>query len=150
MHKKGLLSRAVALCSALAAVQVFAVAGSSPASADTMRTLKVALSCDTGMAYGLDVYTNAGWDNNPSGSSYVSGGIKYFTVSIPASATTLAIDTNYCDNETLDPVWRGYYYSITPGTSTITTNGYCQQQVISYYGYTYVNRYCSLYPITYG
>jgi hypothetical protein len=80
----------------------------------------------------------------------VSGGIKYFTVSIPTSATTLAIDTSYCDNETLGPTWRGYYYNITSGTSTITTNGYCQQEVFSYYGYTEVNRYCSLYPITYS
>lgn len=149
MFKRGLLSRAVALCSALAAVQLFAIAGSSPASADTMRTLKVALSCDTGMAYGLYVDTGSGFVD-PGGSSYVSGGVKYFTVTIPASASSLAIDTIFCDNEAPGPVWRGYFYSITPGTSTITTNGYCQQQVISYYGYTYVNRYCSLYPITYS
>jgi hypothetical protein len=149
MLKRGLLRRAAALCSAVAVVQLVALAGSSPASADTMRTLKVALSCDTGMAYGLYVDTGSGFVD-PGGSSYASGGIKYFTVSIPASATTLAIDTSYCDNETLDPVWRGYFYSITPGTSTITTNGYCSEQVFQYYGYTYVNRYCSLYPITYS
>lgn len=150
MARRSLLRQATALSAVIAAASLSTVAA-SPASADTMRTLKVALSCDTGMAYGLEASTNYSAFYAPNGSSYASGGVKYFTVSIPASASTLAIDTDYCDGEALGEVWRGYYYSITPGTSTITTNGYCSQQIYDTpYGTEIVNRYCSMYPITYS
>ena len=46
--------------------------------------------------------------------------------------------------------WRGYCYSIAPGTSTISTDGYCSDQELNTGYSTLVNRYCTLYPITYS
>jgi hypothetical protein len=136
----------VAFWSAAAAVLLFAVAVPQSASADTMRTFKVALSCTTGLPYGMTVDNGSGW-YYPDGSSYASGTVKYFTVFIPASATSLAINTGYCDNQPTTPYWEGYRYSITPGTSTISANGYCNDMYV--YPGPYV-RYCSLTSLTYG
>jgi len=111
-----------------------------------MREFNLALTCYSGLPYGLAVNFGSGW-YYPAGSSYASGETKYFSVYFPASASTLAINTSYCDNETLGATWEGYYYSITPGTSTISANGYCQDEDL--YGDAFV-RYCSLSSLTYG
>lgn len=134
------------LGAAAAAVLMGALAVPQPASADSMRTFSVALSCSEGLPYGMSVDNGSGW-YYPDGSSYASGGVKYFTVSIPASATALAINTGFCENQTVTPYWEGYRYSITPGTSTISANGYCNDMYV--YPGPFV-RYCSLSSLTYS
>ncbi|WP_225848911.1 hypothetical protein [Streptomyces sp. HPF1205] len=146
MSRSGLRRRIAALGSAVAAVVLLAVAVPQSASADTMRTFNVALSCSTGLPYGLSVDNGSGW-YYPDGSSYASGGVKYFTVYIPASASSLAINTSFCDNDPTTPYWEGYRYSITPGTSTISANGYCNDEYV--YPGPFV-RYCSLSALTYS
>jgi hypothetical protein len=111
-----------------------------------MRTFNLALTCYSGLPYGLAVDFGSGW-YYPAGSSYASGETKYFSVYIPASAGSLAINTSYCDNETLGATWEGYNYSITPGNSTIGANGYCEDQDV--YPGAFV-RYCSLSSLTYS
>ncbi|WP_327287633.1 hypothetical protein [Streptomyces sp. NBC_01198] len=138
--------RMVALGSAAASVLFVAVAAPQPASADTMRTFQVALSCSAGLPYGLSVDNGSGW-YYPDGSSYASGGVKYFTVSIPASAAALAINTGFCENDPQTPYWEGYRYTITAGTSTISANGNCQDMYV--YPGPYV-RYCSLSSLSYS
>jgi len=149
MLTRGLRRRVIALWSAIAAVLLFAVAVPPAASADTMRTLNVALSCSTGLPYGLSVNNGSGW-YYPSGSSYAVGDTKYFTVSIPASANEIAIDTTYCDGEQSQyygAVWNGGYSSLTPGTSTVNGYGNCS------FNYIYPGiavRICYLATITYS
>ncbi|HEV2348059.1 MAG TPA: hypothetical protein VGS97_28490 [Actinocrinis sp.] len=149
MIKQGLRKRVTALVSAVTALMFVAAAVPSSASADTMRTLNVALSCETGLPYGMSVNNGSGW-YYPNGSSYAVGTTKYFTVYIPASASEIAIDTGYCDNEnpsTFGEPWYGSYYGLTPGTSTINANGYC------YWGSMYPGFYfraCTLSNITYS
>lgn len=138
--------RPAAFLSAACAVLLFAVATPQAASAATMRTFQLALTCSSGLPYGLSVDNGSGW-YYPAGSSYASGLVKYFTVAIPADATALAINTGFCDNETLTPMWEGYRYSVTPGTSTISANGDCQDMYV--YPGPYV-RYCSLSAVTYS
>ena len=58
--------------------------------AATTRTLDLSIYCSTGEAYGLQVNTGSGYCE-PSGSSYVVGEVKYFTVSISATASTLSV-----------------------------------------------------------
>lgn len=126
--------RATAFGSAVATLLLFAAAVPSPAAADTMRTLNLALGCATGLPYGLNVNNGSGW-YAPNGSSFASGTTKYFTVSIPASASSIAIDTIYCDGEDsayYNVGWSGTYAGITPGTSTVNANGYCEFD--DYYG----------------
>jgi hypothetical protein len=135
-----------ALSSAAAAVLLFSAAVPQSASADSMRTFTLALSCSSGLPYGLSVDSGSGW-YYPDGSSYASGGVKYFTVYVPASATTLAINTGVCGNETQTPYWEGYRYGITAGTSTISANGNCQDMYV--YPGPFV-RYCSLTSLTYS
>jgi len=141
--------------SAIATGLLLTLATSSAASADTMRTFNLAISCTTGEAYGLLVNNGSGW-YSPNGSSYVSGDVKYFTVSIPASATTLAVEPLSCDNQDPSgelysgPYWEGYSYNITSGTSTVSANGSCLDYVYSYYGQNALLYYCSLSSITYG
>ncbi|MFG1811502.1 hypothetical protein [Streptomyces sp. NPDC049040] len=146
MIRRRLRSRPVALVSAAAAVLLLAVAAPQSASADTMRTFNVALSCSSGLPYGLSVDNGSGW-YYPDGSSYASGGVKYFSVYIPATATALAINTGFCDNQPQTPYWEGYRYSVTPGTSTISANGNCQDMYV--YPGPFV-RYCSLSSVTYS
>lgn len=152
MIEASLLRRAVAFLSAIAAAALLAFATSPAASADTTRTLNIALSCDSGGAigYGLSVNNGSGW-YYPNGSSYLVGNIKYFTVFIPASATTLAINTS-CDDGLVNPYgngpfWEGYYYTITSGTSTISANGNCIDEYV--YPGPLVT-YCSLSSLTYS
>lgn len=146
MERTSLRRRTAALVSASAALLLAAVAVPQSASADTMRTLQVALSCSYGLPYGMSVDNGSGW-YYPDGSSYASGSVKYFTVSIPASATALAINTSFCENDPQTPYWEGYRYSITPGTSTISANGYCNDEYV--YPGPFV-RYCSLTSLTYS
>src|SRR5512140_1535297 len=98
MTKTSVRRKAPALGSAVAALLALGAAASSPAAADATRTLNVALSCATGLPYGMAVNVGSGWFY-PNGSSYASGTTKYFTVAIPASASEIAIDTTYCDGE---------------------------------------------------
>jgi hypothetical protein len=149
MIKQGLRKRLTALTAAIAALMFAAVAVPSSASADTMRTLNVALSCQTGLPYGMEVNLGSGF-YYPDGSSYAVGGIKYFTVYIPAGASEIEIQTGYCDGEPPsyygDP-WYGSYYALTPGTSTINSDGYC------YFGSMYPGFYfrsCTLSNVTYS
>ncbi|MBM9507349.1 hypothetical protein [Actinacidiphila acididurans] len=146
MITRGLRRRMVALWSAAAAALLLGVAVPQSASADTMRTFNVALSCSYGLPYGLSVDNGSGW-YYPDGSSYASGGVKYFTVYIPASATSLAINTSFCETDPKTPYWEGYRYTITPGTSTISANGYCNDEYV--YPGPFV-RYCSLTALTYS
>jgi hypothetical protein len=127
MISNGSRRRVNAIRVAIATVALFAGIASPPASADTMRTLNVALSCSSGIVpFGLSVNNGSGW-YYPSGSSYAVGGTKYFTVSIPASASLFEFDTKcyYNIDEYYgyvfypDGSWLGYSYSLTPGTSTI-------------------------------
>ena len=130
MIRKGLRRTTDVIWAALVAVLLFAgttSAATPAASADTMRTLNVALSCSSGIVpFGLSVNNGSGW-YYPNGSSYAVGGTKYFTVFIPASATMLAFDTRcYYNMEEYygyvfypDGYWEGYTYSIVQGTSTI-------------------------------
>ncbi len=127
MIRKGLHRRANAIWVAIATVLLFASTASPAASADTMRTLNVALSCSSGIVpFGLSVNNGSGW-YYPNGSSYAVGGTKYFTVFIPASASSFAFDTKCYYNideyygyvSYPDGSWQGYTYSLTPGTSTI-------------------------------
>jgi len=155
MINKGLRRRAVTFWSAIAAGLLLTLVTSPAASADTMRTFKLAISCTTGELYGLEVNNGSGW-YSPAGSSYVSGGVKYFTISIPASATTLAVEPDFCDNQDPSgelysgPYWAGYSYKITPGTSAISADGSCLDYVYSSYGQNFLLYYCSLSSITYG
>src|SRR4051812_42341794 len=98
MITRRLRRRLVAFLSATSAVLLCTVAAPQAASADTMRTFQVALSCTTGLPYGMSVDNGSGW-YYPNGSSYASGLVKYFTVYIPASASELAINTGFCDNQ---------------------------------------------------
>lgn len=154
MPKRGLLKRVVVFCSVVVAI-LFPVAAPSTASADTTRTLTVALSCASGIVpFGLQVNNGSGW-YFPSGSSYAVGGTKYFTVFIPASATSLAIDTHcYLDmNEYYggpawpEGMWEGYTYSITPGAGTINTTASLWRGPV--YPGVWV-RYCTISSITYS
>jgi len=134
--------RATAFGSAVATLLLFATASPSPAAADTMRTLNLALNCQTGLPYGLNVNNGSGW-YGPNGSSYASGTTKYFTVSIPAGANEIAIDTIYCDGEDsayYNVNWSGSFAGLTPGTSTVNATGYCEFD--DYYGY--LSRECNI------
>lgn len=149
--------RKLAFGATLATVALTSLALPPAASADTMRTLNLAYSCTTGLPYGLEVDTGSGW-YFPNGSSYVSGATtKYFTVYIPASATSFAYQPTYCDNEPsnggYNAYWEGYTYSITPGTSTINATGNCDDYTYSFgygYGDTYLLYYCSINSLSYS
>lgn len=126
--------RATAFGSAVATLLLLAAAAPSPAAADTARTLNLALGCQTGLPYGLLVNNGSGW-YGPSGSSFASGVTKYFTVSIPAGANEIAIDTSYCNGEDSaysNVNWSGTYAGLTPGTSTVNASGSCAFD--DYYG----------------
>lgn len=147
MTKKSVHGRAAKAGSAVAAGLLLTLATSPAASADTMRTLNLNFSCATGEAYGLEVNTGSGF-YAPDGSSYVVGDVKYFTVYIPASATTLEYMPLSCDNEPSytnpSAVWRPY--SLTPGTSTINATGFCQDY--SFYGNLVFD--CTISSLTYS
>ncbi|WP_328914988.1 MULTISPECIES: hypothetical protein [unclassified Streptomyces] len=138
--------RLVALGSAIAAALLIAAAAPQSASAEATRTFQLALSCSYGLPYGLTVDNGSGW-YYPDGSSYASGGVKYFTVQIPQSATALAVNTGFCENDPKTPTWEGYRYTITPGTSTISADGYCLDEYV--YPGPFV-RYCSLSSLAYS
>jgi hypothetical protein len=148
MIRTVLRRKVIAAGSAIAAILLLGTTAPS-ASADSTRVLKVALSCSTGLPYGLTVNVGSGWFY-PDGSSYASGTTKYFTVYIPAGASRVAIDTTYCDGEPSqywNATWNGGYVGITPGSSTVNANGYCY-----FYDYLYGTHYrsCSLSNITYS
>jgi hypothetical protein len=153
MLTRGLRRRGAALCAAIGAVGLTSLAVAPAASADTMRTLNLAFSCSTGLPYGLEVNTGSGW-YYPSGSSYAVGDVKYFTVSIPASAGSLAYQPSFCDNQPTGggyPLWEGYTYGLTPGTSTVNASGNCNDYNYSVgFGVTYLFYYCSLSSLTYS
>jgi len=147
MIKKGARKKAIAIGSAVAASLLLTLATSSAASADTMRTLNLYITCGTGEAYGLQVATNvsSGW-YQPSGYSY---GNKTFVVSIPASATTLQVAPLSCAGQPTGTygstsTWRPY--SITAGTSTINASAYCNDY--SFYGELIFD--CPLSSVTYS
>jgi hypothetical protein len=155
MMKRGLRRRAAAFLSAIAAVLLFVGTAPPAASADTMRTLNVAVSCASGIVpFGLQANHGSGW-YFPNGSSYAVGGTKYFTVFIPASASSLALDTHcYLDMREYnggpawpEGTWLGYTYSITPGTSTINANASLWKGQV--YPGPWV-RYCTISNITYS
>lgn len=127
--------RAVAIGLPLAASALLTFAVPSAALAGTTRTLNLSFSCSTGEPYGLQVNTGSGF-YQPSGSSYAVGNVKYFTVSISASATTLQYMPLSCDNEPSgsgpDPWWNST--SITAGTSTINASGSCNDFTYNYGG----------------
>jgi hypothetical protein len=146
MTTRSTAKRLLALGSATAAALLVATAAPQTASADAMRTFQLDLSCSYGLPYGLLVNTGSGWFF-PDGSSYASGGHKYFTVQIPASATSLSIDTGMCENDPTTPMREGYGYTISAGTSTLSAVGYCLDEYV--YPGPFV-RYCSLSSLTYS
>jgi hypothetical protein len=151
--KKGARGRAVAIGSAVAASLLLTLATSAAASADSMRTLNLSISCATGEAYGLQVDTGSGF-YQPSGSSTVTGGLKVFTVSIPASAATLRVMPLSCAGQPSAgagpyPDWA--VYSITPGASTVNASSFCQDYAYNYgAGPTVLIFDCNLSSITYS
>jgi hypothetical protein len=149
MIKRRLRRSAATIGSAMAAILLFALAMAPAASADTMRTLNLSLYCATGEAYGLQVNTGSNW-YQPDGSSYVAGGVKYFTVFIPASATFLGFMPLSCAGQGAgNPVWEWSPYTLTAGTSTINANGFCQDYTY-YYGGTALIFDCTLSSLTYA
>lgn len=127
MFRTGSRRRRDVVWAAIAAILLFGGTAAPAASADTMRTLNVALSCASGsVPFGMAVNNGSGW-YYPNGSSYVVGHTKYFTVFIPAAANSFAFDTMCYYNSAEyngqvvypDGYWEGYTYSLTPGTSTI-------------------------------
>ncbi len=141
--KRGLRRRAITFWSAVSVVLLFAAAVPSSASADTSRTFNLALTCGyQGLPYGLSVNNGSGW-YYPSGSSYASGNVKYFSVYIPASATMIEVNTS-CDGISTSP--QSYFTSITAGTSTINATGNCY--AYNYYGYWYNN--CTITSLSYS
>jgi hypothetical protein len=147
--------RKAALGTVCAVAALVAAATPQAAMADTMRTLSVPVGCASGIVpFGLSVNNGSGW-YYPTGSSYSVGATKYFTVSIPSTATSLALDT-FCYYSTQeyngqvsypDGTWEGYTYAITAGTSTINTTASCVREPV--YPGPWV-RYCSLSAITYS
>lgn len=133
MMKRVKYRRAVTIGCAAAASLMLTVATSPFASADTMRTLNLSVTCGTGAAHGLLINTGNGF-YAPDGSS--SAGV--FTVFIPASATSLSFEPLSCDGEPYTgrgpyPGLRGLQsISISPGTSTINANGICEDY--NFYG----------------
>ncbi len=152
MIKRCLRRSAVAIGSAMAAISLLALTMAPAASADTMRTLNLSLVCSTGEAYGLQVSTGSGW-YQPSGSSYVVGDVKYFTVSIPATATQLDFMPLSCDSQPYaqgGPYWVWRPNTITAGTSTINAAGYCNDYSYNYSGGSALLFDCSLSSVTYS
>lgn len=152
MIKRSPRRKIAALCSAGVAVLAMTTASAPSASADSTRTMVLSFSCGTGLPYGLSINTGSGW-YSPPGSSYASGTTKVFTISIPASASSFAYQPTYCDNQPTVrgyPMWEGYTYSISPGTSTITAGGGCADYEYDYYGYAYLLYYCSISSLTYS
>ena len=147
--------KAATLSTVFAAAALLATAAPQAAMADATRTLSVPVTCASGIVpYGLSVNNGSGW-YYPNGSSYAVGGTKYFTVDIPTTATSLALDT-FCyyslqeyNGQVSYPngTWEGYTYTITPGTSTINTTAACVREPV--YPGPWV-RYCSLTAITYS
>jgi hypothetical protein len=146
MTRRTTARRLAALGAATAAALLIASAAPQPASADATRTFQLALSCSYGLPYGLSVNTGSGW-YYPDGSSYASGSVKYFTVQLPQTASTLAINTGFCDTDPTTPTWEGNTYAITPGSSTLSATGYCLDEYV--YPGPFV-RYCSLSSLTYS
>jgi hypothetical protein len=146
-------NRSVAIGSAAAASVLLTLAASSPASADATRTLNLSFTCATGEPYGLQVNTGSGF-YMPNGSSYAVGATKYFTVTISASASTLTFMPYSCENEPTGgtgPVEGGYATSIIPGTSTITTTGYCEDYNYNWGGWAPALIFdCTLSSVSYG
>ena len=146
MIKRCLRRRAVAFWSAIAIGLLLTLATSPAASAGTTRTLNLTFSCSTGAAFGMEVSTGGAW----SSFNYSGDESGEFTVSIPASATTLEYSPASCDGQDPSgelysgPYWSGYSYTITPGTSTINANGSCLDYVYSYEGGNALLYYCSL------
>lgn len=133
MMKRVKHRRAVTIGCVAAASLGLTVATPSFASAGTMRTLNLSVTCSTGGAHGLLVDTGNGF-YAPDGSSNAGG----FTVFIPASATSLSFEPLSCDGEPYTgrgpyPGLRGFQsVSISPGTSTINATGICQDY--NFYG----------------
>lgn len=155
MIKRRLRKSATVIGSVMTASLLLALTTAHAASADTMRTLNLSLYCATGEAYGLTVNNGSGW-YQPDGSSYLANGIKYFTVSIPASATVLEFMPLSCGNEptgstTGSPVWEWGPYTITPGTEPVDANGgFCEDYMYNSYGVKTLIFDCSLTSVTYG
>jgi hypothetical protein len=148
MIKKSARRKAIAIGSAVAASLTMALATSSAASADPMRTFNLAMLCQTGEAYGLLVSTNGSFFYAPNGSSTVSGNVKYFTVSIPASTTTLAVAPLSCANQPPGSNPSAYHdiATITAGTSNVNASTNCAD-----YSFDGILLYdCHLTSITYG
>lgn len=149
MTKKGVRGRLAAAGSAVAAGLLLTLAVSPAASADTMRTLNLNFRCATGEPYGIEIATNesGGW-YTPDGSSYAVGDTKYFTIYIPASATTFYYMPLSCAGEPVASNPSAVYrpISLTAGTSTINATGFCQDY--SFYGYLLFD--CTVSSLTYG
>jgi hypothetical protein len=154
MMNKAALKRGITILSAAASSLLLTLAVSPAASANTTRTLNLSIVCATGEAYGLQIDTGSGFYQPSSGSSYVVGDVKYFTVPISASATTLQVMPLSCDNQPTgypgpDPAWEPH--SITPGTSTISASTYCQDYNYSYgYGQGALIFDCPITNLTYS
>ena len=154
MMKRWGRTRVVPTGLAVAVVALSTFAAPPAAMADATRTLNLSYTCATGEPYGLLVNTGSGY-YSPSGSSYVVGNVKNFTVTIPASATTLQYMPLSCDNQPASnsgsTTWWRPPYNLTPGTSTINANGSCQDYSYNYgWGSTILIFDCSISSLTYS
>jgi hypothetical protein len=152
MIRRSLRRAAVALGAAIAAAALFVVAAPSNASADALRPLNVSLACSDGqLPYGYSLNIGAGWyDPVAAGDATVVGNTKTFHFLIPTSAGEIAVNT-WCGGYRTT-TWQGYYYSISPGTSTVNASGYVNEYLYTqpYSGYQFWYTYCVLTSITYS
>jgi hypothetical protein len=153
--RRGWRRIAITLGVAAATAALVTVATPSPASADSLRPLNVTLTCTndgaTGLPYGYQVTTGGALYYPPAASdATVVGNAKTFHLYLPTSASTLGVNT-WCNGYSQTATWYGYYYTITPGTSTINASGYCDTYHYSVYpGVTYNPTYCTLSSIAYS
>jgi hypothetical protein len=150
MMVRSLRRAAVALGVAIAAVAVFTVAAPSSASADALRPLNVSLGCSDGqLPYGYSLNVGSGWyDPVAASDATVVGNTKTFHFLIPTTASEVAMNS-WCGGYRTT-TWQGYYYGITPGTSTVNASGYLNEYVYTYSGYAYWFTYCVLTSISYS
>jgi hypothetical protein len=143
--------KALALTSVAAAALAVLVGTPQPAAATTTRTITGSTTCVSGVVpFVPNVNWGSGWV--PADSSYQIPGTetKVWTATIPASANSIALDM-FCYSYKWDTfpygTWQGWFYNISPGTSTITSTWRCDRH--SVYPGQWI-RLCDLTGASYG
>lgn len=154
----GRLRRRAGVFGSLAAAATLLATTATPqlASADTTRTVTGSTTCTSGIEpYGFQVNYGAGWTSDGTSVWPPGTKTKIWTWVIPSSATSIALDT-FCYYNDLEyngrafypyGTWNGYTYSLTPGTSNVTSSWSCGRYPV--YPGPFV-RTCSLTSISYG